>query len=102
MGEPDRENGMRVLVIGGSGYVAGLILPLLSQQHTIRVFDRRAPALPEADYVAGDVTDFDAVAKAAEGCDALLYMAMGRHIPIGKPYAEHVDALTSALDANVK
>jgi len=93
---------VRILVIGGSGYVAGLILPHLSRQHTIRIYDRRQPAFSEAEYVTGEVTDFDAVAQAAQGCDALLYMAMGRYLPIGEPYAEHVDALMTSLDANVK
>jgi nucleoside-diphosphate-sugar epimerase len=71
-------------------------------QHTLRVFDRRPPGLAELDYVEGDVCDFAAVARAAEGMDALLYMAMGIYLGGSQPYDEHVDALTSSLDANVK
>ena len=37
---------MRVLVIGGSGYVASLVLPILAETHTLRNFDRRPPAWP--------------------------------------------------------
>lgn len=93
---------MRVLVIGGSGYVAGLIAPFLAQSHTLRIFDRMPPAEGGYDYVTGDVCDFEAVARAAEGMDALLYLARGRFIPIGTPYHENLDAVTGSLDVNVK
>src|SRR5215813_4943399 len=93
---------MRIFVIGGSGKVAGLILPLLRERHTLRIFDRRPPSLPDVDFVLGDATDFEAVARAAAGYEALLYMAMGRYLPIGKPYADNVETLTSSMDANVK
>ena len=36
---------MNVLVIGGSGYVASLILPILLQRHNLRIFDLLPPAL---------------------------------------------------------
>jgi nucleoside-diphosphate-sugar epimerase len=93
---------MRVLVIGGAGRVASLILPTLARQHQIRIFDRKPPGEIEAEYVQGEATDFKAVVQAAAGCDALLYMAMGRYISIGTPYAEHVEALTTSVDANIK
>lgn len=97
---------MNLLVIGGSGYVASLLLPILAQRHTLRIFDMRPPkALPanlQIDFVEGNVCDFDAVRRASEGIDAVIYMTMGRYLPIGEPYHENVDALTSSLDANVK
>lgn len=93
---------MRVLVIGGSGYVASLLLSLLQQNHTLRVFDRKPPADTTLDHIVGDVCDYAAVFEAAQGMDALLYMAMGRYLPIGTSYHENVDAMTSSLDANVK
>lgn len=97
---------MNLLVIGGAGYVASLILPILAQHHSLRIYDMRPPSnLPSDlafDYVEGNVCDFDAVRGAAAGMDALIYMTMGRYLPIGQPYHENVDALTSSLDANVK
>lgn len=66
---------MRVLVVGGSGYVAGLILPRLSERHEIRVLDRR-PAPAGVEYVAGDATDLGALLRAAEGTDAVVHCAM--------------------------
>ena len=87
---------MKVLVVGGSGLVGGLVLPHLAQQHTLRVFDLRPPAAPGWDYVAGSVGDFDALALAAAGQDALLYMAMG-----DKDYAT-IASITTNFDVNVK
>jgi nucleoside-diphosphate-sugar epimerase len=87
---------MKLLVVGGSGYVGGLALPHLAQQHMLRVFDLRAPADPSWDYVAGSVGDFDALAGATVGMEALLYMAMG-----DKEY-NTVASITTNFDVNVK
>ncbi len=87
---------MRVLVIGGSGYVAGLVLPLIAEKHTLRVFDLTPPANPEFDYHQGSVNDPAALLRAAEGMDALLYMAMGAQ----KWNSD--DGHISNFDANVK
>jgi len=67
---------MRVLVVGGSGYVAGLVLPALARRHAVRVLDRRPP--PDGlEYVAGDATDYAVVRRATEGMDAVVHCAMG-------------------------
>jgi len=66
---------VRVLVVGGSGYVAGLMLPRLGERHEIRVLDPR-PARAGVEYVVGDATDFDALLRAAEGMDAVVHCAM--------------------------
>jgi nucleoside-diphosphate-sugar epimerase len=87
---------MRVLVVGGSGLVGGLVLPHLARQHALRIFDLRPPANPSWDYVAGDVGDFDALARAAVGQEALLYMAMG-----DKDY-DTIASITTNFDVNVK
>jgi nucleoside-diphosphate-sugar epimerase len=72
----------KVLVVGGSGDVATLILPYLSEKFAIRVFDLRPPHFDNVEYFQGDVTDLDALRKAAEGCDLLAYLAMyGKAIP---------------------
>jgi nucleoside-diphosphate-sugar epimerase len=93
---------MKVLVVGGSGFVGRMVLPQLAERHRLRVYDRRPPANASLDYVEGDACDFNAVARAVEGMDALLYMAMGRYVPYGVDYTANVDALEQALDANVK
>lgn len=87
---------MRVLIVGGSGYVAGLILPALTERHTVRIFDLKPPADPALDYHPGNVGDLAALTQAAEGMDALLYMAMGAF-----PWNTD-EVFASSFDANVK
>jgi nucleoside-diphosphate-sugar epimerase len=87
---------MRVLVIGGSGHVGGLTLPHLAQRHTLRVFDVRPPANSDWEYIAGNINDLAGLCQAAEGMDALLYMAMGN-----KEFTT-AEAITTNLDVNIK
>lgn len=87
---------MRVLVVGGSGYVAGLVLPTLARSHALHIFDLRPPATALDGYTQGNVCDPDALARAAQGRDCLLYMAMGRGDFSG------VEGVVTNLDANVK
>lgn len=87
---------MNVLVIGGSGHVGSLTLPMLRQHHTLRVFDLRPPADATLDYVAGDVTNYDDLLGASQGMDALIYMAMG-----SMAWSE-ISGITTAFDVNAK
>jgi nucleoside-diphosphate-sugar epimerase len=80
---------VRVLVVGGAGYVGGLVLPALSRQHAVRVLDPRPPAHP-CEHVAADATDADALAAAMPGVDTVVHAAMGGKNPAG------------AFDVNVK
>lgn len=93
---------MKVLVAGGAGYVAGLTLPMLAERHSLRIFDRRSPEFSECEYVQGEISDFEALAKAASGCEALLYMAMGKYYPHDAQGRVHPEFLTGSLEANVK
>ena len=86
---------MRVLVVGGSGYVGSLVLPHLARHHTLRVLDLRPPAL-DVEYVAGSATDYERLRAALGDVDAVLHCAMGSHdwhTPAGA---------ADTLDVNVK
>jgi nucleoside-diphosphate-sugar epimerase len=87
---------MKLLVVGGSGIVGALVVPVLAETHEIRVFDLRPPPYSGTESVQGDVTDLDALTSAAAGTDALIYMAMG-----SLKWTETV-GITSAFDVNVK
>lgn len=87
---------MNVLVIGGSGHVGSLVMPYLAAAHQVKVFDRRAPQLTNVDFLEGDVTDFDHLAAAMAGMDAVIYMAMG-----SINWTETA-GVVSAFDVNVK
>jgi len=86
---------MRVLLVGGSGYVGSLIAPVLGEEHTLRVADLRAPSTG-GDYVRVDATDHAAMAAAMVGMDAVVHCAMGTEVGSD---AEVADA---AYDVNVK
>lgn len=77
---------MRVLITGGAGFLGAWIARrLIRGGHEVRIFDRTPnPALlgeiagPEAAAVAwveGDIRAGEAVARAAEGCDAVVHLA---------------------------
>ncbi len=87
---------MNLLVVGGSGYVGGIVLPIIAQHHALHIFDLRPPADPTWNYVAGSVDDLAPLSRAAVGMDALLYMAMG-----AKDFATP-EAVTTNFDVNVK
>jgi nucleoside-diphosphate-sugar epimerase len=87
--------GMRVLMVGGAGYVAGLVLPLLAERHAVRILDPR-PRPGWADQVVGSATDDVALHAAMRDADAVVHCAMGRFgdaTPAG---------VASAFDVNVK
>src|SRR5438876_870598 len=97
-----------LLVVGGSGYVGSLILPLIADRFRIHIFDRNPPAFLDSlrtqnselrtypTHQLGSVTDSEALESAAQGKDILLYMAMGR---VGE---RNIHNATAAYDVNVK
>ncbi|MEA2494998.1 MAG: UDP-glucose 4-epimerase [Thermoleophilaceae bacterium] len=69
---------MRAIVLGGSGFVGSHVADaLVDAGHEVSVFDL-APSrwlAPEQQYIAGDVTDADAVAAAIDGHDVVYNFA---------------------------
>ncbi len=68
---------MKVLLIGGSGHVASLIIPTLQKKHSVRVYDLVAPKDETLEFSTASVTDYEGLSRALKGMDALIYMAMG-------------------------
>ena len=100
---------MKVLAIGASGYVGGLILPVLKQSPGLElaVYDLSPPADDSIEYIPGDVGDRDALAHAARTRDAVIYLAMGRRFGPGdydlaSAYTVNLLGLHLALDAAVE
>lgn len=76
---------MNILAVGGAGSVGTAVLPHLARQHRVRVFDMAQPLdIDNVEWAAGDLFDASAVEAAAEGMDALIYMAMGPREPWGE------------------
>ncbi len=64
----------RVLVTGGSGNVAGQLLPALHERYAVRLLDRDHPDGP-SDVVVGELTDPAVLDRALDGVDAVVHLA---------------------------
>lgn len=80
----------RYLVTGGAGFIgSNLVEALVGQGHTVRVFDNFStghrrnlqPFLRHVDLVEGDVRDFEAVRRAAEGVEVIFHQAALPSVP---------------------
>ena len=68
---------MRLLIVGGAGYVGRIIVPALETAFECTHFDLKPVAGAEERTIVGDVGDDLAVQQAVVGIDAILYLAMG-------------------------
>jgi dihydroflavonol-4-reductase len=69
---------VKALVTGATGFIGShVVAALAAAGHEVRAFDPRTPAEVPAgvEVVAGDVLDADALARAAQGCDAVFHLA---------------------------
>ncbi|MGZ4202720.1 MAG: NAD-dependent epimerase/dehydratase family protein [Thermoleophilaceae bacterium] len=69
---------MRALVTGAAGFIGAHVVAALARGGAeVRGFDLGEPpaGLPVADWVSGDVLDAAALARAADGCDAVFHLA---------------------------
>lgn len=66
---------MKVLLVGGSGYVGTFVTPYLQRHHDIRVFDL-VPPKHSVDYVEGSITDPEAVRRALDEMDTFVTVVM--------------------------
>lgn len=87
---------MRILMIGGSGYVGSLMLPALAARHELRVLDPLAPQGAH-DHITGSALDPAALATALSGTEAVVHAAMGRRSETDWPFPD----LPSAFEVNV-
>ena len=65
---------MKILITGAAGAVGTVLIKGLGDRYQLRGFDRLP--LPELeDVVVGELTDFEAVARATQGMDAVIHLA---------------------------
>lgn len=66
----------KIIVTGGSGGVGAYVVrELLAHGYEVLNLDRAAPADPQGDFLPIDLTDYDAVADAFRGYDAVVHYA---------------------------
>ncbi len=70
---------MRVLVLGGCGFIGSHVVDLLLLEgHDVTVFDRNEErfrlALPSVEYRRGDFNDVEAISDALRGVDAVFHL----------------------------
>jgi nucleoside-diphosphate-sugar epimerase len=91
--------GRSLLVTGGSGYFGTeLAARALAQGDRVRIFDLNPTELPDAEFVAGDVRDPDAVRAACKGVEIVLHNIA--QVPLAKD-RELFDAVNVGGTANV-
>lgn len=69
---------MKILVLGGNGFIGSHIVDqLLNNGHEVRIFDRSAnrwqPPYPQVGYFIGDFSDAPMLAEAMQGVDAVVH-----------------------------
>jgi nucleoside-diphosphate-sugar epimerase len=89
---------MRVLCVGGSGYVGRLAVPLLRQRFAVPVFDLRASD-GDGEYVPGDATGRAAVLAALTGVDAVIHGAMAAGDDAAAAFGASVTSVHQTLSA---
>lgn len=75
---------MRVLIVGGGGFIGGALLNRLARAHACvcyghggRFAELRATVVGEVEYVEGDMADAEALRGAMRGADAVVHAAGG-------------------------
>jgi len=89
---------MKVLLVGGSGYVGSMVIPHLKRGLALRVLDPAPPQDASVEHVRGSANDPAAVRGALEGMEAVVYMALGR-TPDGRYATSDIDL---SYDLNLK
>ncbi len=69
---------MKVLMVGGAGYVGTILRPAFEQAHDCFYYDLQPVADALDRSTVADVCDDGAIEAAVAGVDAVLYLAMGK------------------------
>jgi len=74
---------MRILVTGGAGFIgSNVAAKCLKQGHQVRILDnlssgnrRNLEALPDAEFIQGDIRDMYKIRQASDGVDTIFHLA---------------------------
>ena len=94
---------MKLLVVGGAGYVGSVIVPALEKEFDCVHYDLKPVRGFEHKTILADVCDEGMVQKAVHGVDAILYLAMGAsQFTPDVAYKKGVNQINPAFDVNVR
>ena len=68
---------MKLLIVGGAGYVGSIVVPTFEKEFECTYFDIKPVKGYENRTVLADVGDGEKVRQAVDGVDAIFYLAMG-------------------------
>lgn len=67
---------MHIAITGASGRVGSAVVArALAEGHSVVCIDRVAPHAPDSAFIEADLTRYDELAQALNGCDALVHLA---------------------------
>jgi nucleoside-diphosphate-sugar epimerase len=69
---------MKILIVGGAGYVGGYLTDLLHEKHEITVYDNllyESRFLKEVDFIYGDIRDYEKLGKIINNYDTIVWLA---------------------------
>ena len=89
---------MKLLIVGGAGYVASIIRPALEAAHDCRYLDLDPVSGAEERTFVGDLNDRALLDRAVPDVDVLVWLAMGRSTEMEN--GEH--EVEAAFDVNVR
>ena len=94
---------MKLLIVGGAGYVGSIVVPTFEKEFECRHFDIKPVPGYEDHTILADVANEEKVRQAVVGMDAILYLAMG----VGKdiPDAQKpptCNGINPSFDVNVR
>ena len=104
---------MKILVTGGAGFIGSFIVDkLVEKGHSVRIFDSLDPqvhpggAEPEwlnknAEFIKGDVRDYDALKKAMEGMEIMYHHAAAVGVGQSQYQIKHYLDVNTGGTANV-
>ncbi|MCZ7570151.1 MAG: NAD-dependent epimerase/dehydratase family protein [Ardenticatenaceae bacterium] len=97
---------MKVFVTGGAGFIGSHVThALIGQGHSVTVFDNLSTGTYEnltglpIQFIEGDLADFDAVARAVQGCEVVFHEAAMVSVPrsIAEPILNHQSNVTGTF-----